>query len=30
VRATLVPELAKSAQFTRLLNRMWTRFKTGE
>jgi putrescine transport system substrate-binding protein len=30
VRATLIPELAKSAQFTRLLNRMWTRFKTGE
>ena len=30
VRATLVPELAKSAQFTRFLNRMWTRFKTGE
>jgi len=30
VRATLVPELAKSPQFTRLLNRMWTRFKTGE
>ncbi len=30
VRAGLVPELAKSAQFTRLLNRMWTRFKTGE
>ena len=30
VRALLVPELAKSAQFTRFLNRMWTRFKTGE
>jgi putrescine transport system substrate-binding protein len=30
VRATLVPELAKTLQFTRLLNRMWTRFKTGE
>jgi putrescine transport system substrate-binding protein len=30
VRAQLVPELAKSSQFTRLLNRMWTRFKTGE
>ena len=29
-RAKLVPELAKSPQFTRLLNRMWTRFKTGE
>jgi putrescine transport system substrate-binding protein len=30
VRAKLVPELAKNPQFTRLLNRMWTRFKTGE
>jgi putrescine transport system substrate-binding protein len=30
VRTKLVPELAKSPQFTRLLNRMWTRFKTGE
>ena len=30
VRARLVPELAKSPQFTRLLNRMWTRFKTGQ
>ncbi|MEJ0007664.1 MAG: hypothetical protein WDM77_15190 [Steroidobacteraceae bacterium] len=30
VRAALVPELAKTSQFTRLLNRMWTRFKTGE
>ncbi len=30
VRARLVPELAKTPQFTRLLNRMWTRFKTGE
>ncbi|HUK01432.1 MAG TPA: polyamine ABC transporter substrate-binding protein [Steroidobacteraceae bacterium] len=27
--ARLVPERAKSQQFTRLLNRMWTRFKTG-
>ena len=26
----LHPELAKSPQFVRLLNRMWTRFKTGE
>jgi putrescine transport system substrate-binding protein len=26
----LHPELAKSSQFVRLLNRMWTRFKTGE
>ncbi|HXS27550.1 MAG TPA: polyamine ABC transporter substrate-binding protein [Steroidobacteraceae bacterium] len=30
VRARLVPERAKSPQFTRLLNRMWTRFKTGQ
>ena len=30
VRARLVPELAKTSQFTRSLNRMWTRFKTGE
>ncbi|MGH8229835.1 MAG: extracellular solute-binding protein, partial [Steroidobacteraceae bacterium] len=30
VRARLVPERAKSAQFQRLLTRMWTRFKTGE
>jgi putrescine transport system substrate-binding protein len=30
LRGKLVPELAKSPQFTRLLNRMWTRFKTGE
>jgi putrescine transport system substrate-binding protein len=29
-RGKLVPELAKTPQFTRLLNRMWTRFKTGE
>jgi putrescine transport system substrate-binding protein len=29
VRARLVPERAKSIQFTRLLTRMWTRFKTG-
>ena len=28
--ARLVPELAKTSQFTRLLNRMWTRFKTGQ
>ncbi len=28
--ARLVPERAKSPQFTRLLNRMWTRFKTGQ
>jgi len=30
VRAQLVPERAHSAQFTRLLTRAWTRFKTGE
>jgi len=30
VRAKLVPERARSTQFTRLLIRMWTRFKTGK
>jgi putrescine transport system substrate-binding protein len=30
VRARLVPERAKSIQFTRLLTRMWTRFKTAQ
>jgi putrescine transport system substrate-binding protein len=30
VRAKLVPERAKSQQFTRLLTRAWTHFKTGE
>jgi len=30
VLARLVPERAKTLQFTRLLVRMWTRFKTGE
>jgi len=30
VRARLVPERAKSLQFTRRLIRMWTRFKTGK
>lgn len=30
VRATFVPERAHSLQFMRLLNRAWTRFKTGE
>jgi putrescine transport system substrate-binding protein len=30
VRARLHPEPARSIQYTRLLNRMWTRFKTGE
>ncbi|MBN8279646.1 MAG: polyamine ABC transporter substrate-binding protein [Gammaproteobacteria bacterium] len=29
VKAKLVPDLAESAQFTRLLTRSWTRFKTG-
>jgi putrescine transport system substrate-binding protein len=29
VRATLAPERAKSPEFTRLMNRTWTRFKTG-
>jgi putrescine transport system substrate-binding protein len=30
VRAKLVPERAKSLEFTRRLIRMWTRFKTGK
>ena len=30
VKAKLVPDLAESAQFTRLLTRSWTRFKTGK
>jgi putrescine transport system substrate-binding protein len=30
VQAKLVPERAKTPQFTRLLNRTWTRFKTGQ
>lgn len=29
VRARLIPQRAKSAEFTRLLTRAWTRFKTG-
>src|SRR5262249_49817132 len=29
LRSKLVPELAKSQQFERLLTRTWTRFKTG-
>jgi putrescine transport system substrate-binding protein len=29
VRNKLVPDLAKTAQYTRLLTRTWTRFKTG-
>jgi putrescine transport system substrate-binding protein len=30
VKAKLFPDLAKSAEYTRLLNRAWTRFRTGE
>ena len=30
MRARLVPDLAKSPQFTRQLTRAWTRFKTGK
>jgi putrescine transport system substrate-binding protein len=30
VKAKLVPDLAESAAFTRLLTRSWTRFKTGQ
>jgi len=30
VRAKLFPNLAKSAEYTRLLNRAWTRFTTGK
>jgi putrescine transport system substrate-binding protein len=30
VKAKLFPDLAKSAEYTRLLNRTWTRFKTGK
>ncbi len=30
VKVKLVPDLAESAQFTRLLTRSWTRFKTGQ
>jgi len=30
VKAKLFPDLAKSAKFTRLLNRAWTRIKTGK
>ena len=29
VKERLQPNLAKSAEFTRLLNRSWTRFVTG-
>jgi putrescine transport system substrate-binding protein len=30
VKAKLFPDLAESAEFTRLLNRTWTRFTTGK
>jgi putrescine transport system substrate-binding protein len=30
VKPKLVPDLAESPQFTRLLTRSWTRFKTGK
>jgi putrescine transport system substrate-binding protein len=30
VKPRLVPDLAKTTQFTRVLNRTWTRFKTGK
>jgi putrescine transport system substrate-binding protein len=30
IKPKLVPDLAESAQFTRLLTRSWTRFKTGQ
>ena len=30
IKPKLVPDLAESAQFTRLLTRSWTRFKTGK
>jgi len=30
VKAKLVPDLAESTEFTRLLTRSWTRFKTGQ
>ena len=30
VRAKLIPNLAQPADFTRLLTRTWTRFKTGQ
>jgi putrescine transport system substrate-binding protein len=30
VKAKLFPDLAKTAEYTRLLNRTWTRFKTGK
>ena len=30
LKAKLVPDLAESSEFTRLLTRSWTRFKTGQ
>jgi putrescine transport system substrate-binding protein len=30
VKTKLVPDLAESTEFTRLLTRSWTRFKTGQ
>ncbi len=30
VKAKLVPDLAETSEFTRLLTRSWTRFKTGQ
>ena len=30
VKAKIVPDLAESPEFTRLLTRSWTRFKTGK
>jgi putrescine transport system substrate-binding protein len=30
IKAKLVPDLAESPAFTRLLTRSWTRFKTGQ
>jgi putrescine transport system substrate-binding protein len=30
IKAKLVPDLAESEEFTRLLNRSWTRFTTGQ
>jgi hypothetical protein len=30
VKAKLYPDLAETPEFTRLLNRTWTRFQTGQ
>jgi putrescine transport system substrate-binding protein len=30
VKAKLFPDLAETEEYTRLLTRMWTRFKTGQ